>query len=586
MVTEFTIFIIKSVGVSAILWIVYLLLFHRKAKYLSQRIFMVSIPVIALLAALVTVDVIKVKSAPLFESTSAVVAAIEREFVEESYPADDSGAVMPSQTVVKADTIPSQGKLYKKPQFFVIVVLFIYFAVVVALIARYVIGYLQIRNIRRLATKINSGSYTIYKSGLIKSPFTYMRSIYISREIDGEKLSMILRHEMSHVNCNHYIDKVIIEVFSILLWFNPFVWRIAKQLSVVHEFEADKIAVGNETNNKAYKQYIFDELITSHPVIASGFNSSQVRERLLELKNGLTPRMRVVRSLVTIPMVVLLLLLTSFTYTSQEVVETLVTSTVNSATETISDIVNNPPTLPQLVVADNESDNQPTQEQANEVESAIKESVIEKSTTEKSSDNAEATEVSEVAKVSEKPETVAVEVKEAKSSESKTTTTTTSNKVAWFLNPEYQILMPNQYDILVEQPKKFEIYVVRHDTYTQVDMIIPIYNVEQWMIIPSQFYLEEPKSGDKYMLYHSPANIPFDRTIIFRNLEREVVRLSFVFPPLEKGIDEVIISTEYNNKTPRPSSTIHPWGINKVRVLSTERRLPYYEELQGEIIRM
>ncbi len=55
----------------------------------------------------------------------------------------------------------------------------------------------------------------------------------------------ILRHELFHVKQKHSLDILLLEIFSILLWFNPFCHFIRQELKAIHEYSADAYAAAD-----------------------------------------------------------------------------------------------------------------------------------------------------------------------------------------------------------------------------------------------------------------------------------------------------------------------------------------------------
>jgi N-acetylmuramoyl-L-alanine amidase len=79
------------------------------------------------------------------------------------------------------------------------------------------------------------------------TPFSFFNFIFWNDQIDlqTETGQQIFRHELVHIRERHTLDKLMIQVVLIFCWPNPFFWLIKRELHLVHEFIADKKAVGD-----------------------------------------------------------------------------------------------------------------------------------------------------------------------------------------------------------------------------------------------------------------------------------------------------------------------------------------------------
>jgi hypothetical protein len=114
-------------------------------------------------------------------------------------------------------------------------------------------------------------------------PFSFFNYILIHKDISrtGE-LNGILRHELVHVKQFHTVDKIIMELLSVLLWFNPFIYYYRKSLTEVHEYQADAGAVSSGTPVLNYQQMILRWVTASSGnYLVSRFTSSLIKKRLI-----------------------------------------------------------------------------------------------------------------------------------------------------------------------------------------------------------------------------------------------------------------------------------------------------------------
>lgn len=98
---------------------------------------------------------------------------------------------------------------------------------------------LRIRRLRRRAHLTPGDGYMLAEHPAIASPFSFLRTVFMSSACTGQRREMILCHERSHVRHAHTAERIVLEVVRCLYWINPFVWIAGRWLEEVQEWEAD-----------------------------------------------------------------------------------------------------------------------------------------------------------------------------------------------------------------------------------------------------------------------------------------------------------------------------------------------------------
>lgn len=143
-------------------------------------------------------------------------------------------------------------------------------------------------------------------------------TIYLSKTLSDEELPIILAHETSHIAHHHSLEKVLMECLKAFLWWNPFVWIAARQLTEVHEFEADNDVLQQGYDRPTYIHIIFKQLFGCAPAIANGFHNSLTKKRFTMMTTNQKSRFSLLRTAGIIPVVALLFTLFSFTTRAAE----------------------------------------------------------------------------------------------------------------------------------------------------------------------------------------------------------------------------------------------------------------------------
>jgi len=73
-----------------------------------------------------------------------------------------------------------------------------------------------------------------------------------------ERLKLVLIHEMAHVKRKDFITHIIAQLVSALLWFNPLVWVITKQLIFDREHACDDHVLEKNTKASDYASHLLD----------------------------------------------------------------------------------------------------------------------------------------------------------------------------------------------------------------------------------------------------------------------------------------------------------------------------------------
>ncbi|RZJ44570.1 MAG: hypothetical protein EOO19_11830, partial [Chryseobacterium sp.] len=106
--------------------------------------------------------------------------------------------------------------------------------------------------------------------------------------INSDIGKQILKHEMVHIEQKHSYDKIFIEIMTAVFWFNPFFHIIKKEISLIHEYLADKKAV-KKSDTKAFAQMLLASHFSGTPLPAtSPFLSSNLKKRLKMLQKPQT----------------------------------------------------------------------------------------------------------------------------------------------------------------------------------------------------------------------------------------------------------------------------------------------------------
>lgn len=189
-------------------------------------------------------------------------------------------------------------------------ILFIIYVIGVFIVAaRLIYQAIYLHVISKLSETRRKGNFTLVLMNKDITPFTYFNKIYIpASKADDVSVETILAHERSHLRQYHFIDLFVMEVVTILQWFNPVVWLYERALKEVHEYLADE-SVLNQGQNKGIYQALLVNQAIGGPVfsLTNNFNQSLIKKRILMMTKMKTPRLAQLKVLIILPLLVLIL---------------------------------------------------------------------------------------------------------------------------------------------------------------------------------------------------------------------------------------------------------------------------------------
>ncbi|RXK58811.1 hypothetical protein ESA94_15585 [Lacibacter luteus] len=140
------------------------------------------------------------------------------------------------------------------------------------------------------------------------TPFSFFNYIFWNRNIAFESIhgQQIFAHELVHVKEKHSLDKLFLNLLLIAFWINPFFWLIRKELSMIHEFIADKKAVQDQ-DSSALAAMILASAFPGHTLpFTNPFFYSPIKRRLLMLSKLKNPKASYISRLLLLPLLTFL----------------------------------------------------------------------------------------------------------------------------------------------------------------------------------------------------------------------------------------------------------------------------------------
>ena len=197
-------------------------------------------------------------------------------------------------------------------------------AVISSLFVCYLVySVLRIFRLKAMNSKTQMGEFTFIETDLDEAPFSFFSNLFWKKSIsiEDECGRKILQHELSHIREKHSWDRLFSQLICSVFWMNPFNWIIQKELQNIHEFIADRDAVGTGEVD-AFAKMLLQTYYGNHFLNPShSFYYSSIKLRIIMLTTSNVPKYAYLRKVAVLPMLAFILALFSIQLSAQEAKE-------------------------------------------------------------------------------------------------------------------------------------------------------------------------------------------------------------------------------------------------------------------------
>lgn len=256
------IYLFKAIAIQAILYLIYILVFHKSGRHAVNRYYVI-----------------------LALALSFLIPFISISIPPDKFPEDVMEAETPvwyeitELTTGKTELIPVRNDNQANLEVELVFMGIIFISLL--LLLKLVYSHFQLLRLKRKSERIIIDGRWIYCSN-IESPFSYFGSIFIPKSIlKSSSFDTILRHELVHVNKRHSVDRIILEVILALFWFNPFHYLFKSRLIEIHEFQADEEVIKIQNDPIHYQEVLYQQINSQYAVAtANHFKLNTIKTRI------------------------------------------------------------------------------------------------------------------------------------------------------------------------------------------------------------------------------------------------------------------------------------------------------------------
>jgi hypothetical protein len=142
------------------------------------------------------------------------------------------------------------------------------------------------------------------------APFSFFNYFFLNKNnISQHDLLRIIDHELVHINQHHSIDLIVIELLTIVEWFNPFVRPYKTSLKETHEYLADNQVIAQGCSRAKYQLLIFEQHVGMNLFdFVNNFNHSLIKRRITMMTKGKSKSWAKSKFLLLVPVICFLVL--------------------------------------------------------------------------------------------------------------------------------------------------------------------------------------------------------------------------------------------------------------------------------------
>ncbi len=154
------------------------------------------------------------------------------------------------------------------------------------------------------------GSRIIVFHGFNTSGFSALGYVFINSRLSREEAGEIIRHEQNHLDQNHFIDIIFIELVIALQWFNPVIYLFNRSLRAVHEYQADQDCLSSGIPVISYQYLLLSQVFKSKAFnLTNSFsNPSLIKKRIVMMTKKRTSAIASIKLILVIPVTLLIFL--------------------------------------------------------------------------------------------------------------------------------------------------------------------------------------------------------------------------------------------------------------------------------------
>lgn len=183
------------------------------------------------------------------------------------------------------------------------ILIFIYISGCILILIKNFRSYMKLIMLKNESKIFNYSDIGVVDNKNIVYSFSCCRLIFINTEFlnDAEK-EMILKHESFHIKQGHWIDLILCQLLTLILWFNPIVWLYMRGVKENHEFLVDRSILNSNYSVKYYIEILLNQSLKNNIYILQNAFNYSLSKRLVMMTKKKSSCLKKVAVLALLPL--------------------------------------------------------------------------------------------------------------------------------------------------------------------------------------------------------------------------------------------------------------------------------------------
>lgn len=291
-------YLLKSALISTVLYSFYKVFLQKETFFQSIRIYFIIGIIVSIVLPIVIIP-IYIEVAPIVVSEILENTPFTENLIE------TEGIIIPIETKEAINWLGLIG--------------IIYLIGVIVFTIKFLIDLASLISLLFYGRKTKIKKYIFVETEKEISPFSFFKFIvYNKNKFSKTELKDIIAHEKVHVQQKHSLDILLMQLLTVVQWYNPFVWLYKKDLQQNLEYIADKEAQEKAKTHKEYQYLLLKTSIKNNPfALSNNFFNSHLKKRIMMLQKSQTKKLNQIKYLLLIPLLAIFL----YAFNTKEIIK-------------------------------------------------------------------------------------------------------------------------------------------------------------------------------------------------------------------------------------------------------------------------
>ncbi len=264
-------YLLQVIVYTGLMWLLYWVLLRDKKLHAFNRVYLLLASIVPLLL-------------PLLKLPWSIVT---------DAPTIYTGSAMLQEVIIGGKPVAANSEIG-----WVTIVVVTYLLITTLLLVRWTVNYIRVSRSVWKYQQSDRGDYVVL-TNTTHGPGSWGKYIFLP---DGEEHPTVIEHEIAHVRLKHSRDIIWVSLLQTIFWPNLFIHILRKEITLVHEFQADGAV---NANGDDYSKLLLSSVFATCTLpLSHSFIIHPVKRRIMMLKNRHKPS-KALRAIVTLSLVAL-----------------------------------------------------------------------------------------------------------------------------------------------------------------------------------------------------------------------------------------------------------------------------------------